>query len=371
MAEFTLPFPENSKKKTAPELNSRSSNKEIKSKPKDSSIAAEESQRQNRTVNRIERTEIEPVRSAPESLAEESETSRPPRKKILGEDSIFPPKFYRGIYISNSTFNGSNQKKKKDKILAQASEVGINVLVIDVQSKVPTSEEVKRIKEMGFYPVARVVNFDGGLPTEFPSKTRMESILSYVRRACEAGFAEIQLDYIRYADDPEIKLTLKKKYSNLHSIISRIRNEANQCDDLPYLGADIFGRIPFNKDDLIGQKVENFAQLVDVIYPMLYPSHFYGQPSRISNPYQTVYDGLVNTKKRSLPTTRVVGYIQGFNMKVAQSRKSMKDYIKAQIEASVDSDSNGFVVWNAWNDYAETFKAIRESISEKKLEIAD
>ncbi|EQA44594.1 glycoside hydrolase domain protein [Leptospira broomii serovar Hurstbridge str. 5399] len=362
-AEFTLPFPENSRIKNGP-------GRVLREK------SAEPIRSQNRAIEKEK-----PITSKimdKDATIEASLTSSEPKvlrkPRVLrrnGENSIHPPKFYRGIYIHNSLISNKSNRKKLENVLSEAAEAGVNVLVIDLQSATPPAEEIRRIKELGFYPIGRLVNFDGGLKTEFPTQARLNSILSYVGKACAAGFPEIQLDYIRYADDPEIKVSIKKKYQNIGSIIGKIRSEANKCDDLPYLGADIFGRIPFNKDDLIGQKVEVFSQLVDVLYPMLYPSHFYGQPERISNPYKTIYDGLTNAKKRALPETRVVGYIQGFTMKIAHSKKTLKDYVKAQIEASVDSKSDGFVVWNAWSDYRETFKAIRESVKDGKLDISE
>ncbi|WP_425460720.1 putative glycoside hydrolase [Leptospira gomenensis] len=265
------------------------------------------------------------------------------------------PNFARGIYISQRTLK---KTKVFQEIRRKAIRHGVNLLVIDIQPTTPSREDLSSIIEEGFYPVARVVNFEGGLPTEKPTERRLASIYRSVREACRTGFPEIQLDYIRYADNLQLKLSYDVRYKNIAGIIKNIRNETLKCDNLPYIGADIFGRIPFNQNDMIGQKVEVFAQVVDVLYPMLYPSHFYGMPNRINDPYQTVYDGTLFTLKRSLKTTRVVPYIQGFNMSVGKSGLSLPEYIKAQIKASYDSGGHGFVVWNAWNDYEPTFKAL-------------
>ncbi|MGJ4747767.1 putative glycoside hydrolase [Leptospira sp. SA-E8] len=359
-AEFTIPYPENSNKKETPVLGTTP---DIKAKPQSSS---KEKEKKGEIRLSSRNTPMESEKEAPKEKLKKFFT-RPANKGTYADR----PKFYRGLYVNNSLVSDKSRKNEWESLLKDASDYGVNVLVIDLQPKTPSPEEISRIKELGFYPVGRLVNFDGGLKTKYPSPERLNSILGYVRRACLSGFPEVQLDYIRYADVTDIDLSLKEKYNNINEIVNRIRGEANQCEKLPYLGADIFGRIPFNKDDQIGQKVENFAQLVDVIYPMLYPSHFYGQPGRIANPYQTVYDGLKNTRKRSLSTTKVVGWIQGFGMSLGPSGKSLKDYIKAQIEASVDSDSDGFVVWNIVGKYGDTFRAIEESIQSGKLKIED
>ncbi|TGL70403.1 glycosyl hydrolase [Leptospira kmetyi] len=277
--------------------------------------------------------------------------------------NVISPEFSRGIYISQRTL-----KKTKEflELRKKSKEHGVNLLVIDVQPTSPSKRVLEDLIAEGFYPVARVVNFDGGLPTEKPSNQRITSIHKSIRAACESGFPEIQLDYIRYADNLQLKLTYETRYKNISGIIKDIRNETLKCDHLPYIGADIFGRIPFNQNDSIGQKVEVFAQVVDVLYPMLYPSHFYGMPARIKDPYQTVYDGTLLTIKRSLKTTRVIPYIQGFNMSVGKSGLTLSNYIKAQVKASYDSGGHGFVVWNAWNDYESTFQALKDYDNETK-----
>lgn len=273
------------------------------------------------------------------------------------------PEFSRGIYISQKTLK---KERKFDDLRKKGKQHGINFLVIDIQPSVPSKEIVETLITEGFYPVARIVNFDGGLPTEKPSIQRINSIHKSIQAACKSGFPEIQLDYIRYADNLNLKLTYEMRYKNIAEIIKGIRKETLRCNNLPYIGADIFGRIPFNKNDMIGQKVEIFAQLVDVLYPMLYPSHFYGMYDKIKNPYQTVYDGTLFTIKRSLKTTRVIPYIQGFNMSVGKSGLTLSNYIKAQIKASYDSGGHGFVVWNAWNDYEPTFQALKDYEKELK-----
>jgi len=51
----------------------------------------------------------------------------------------------------------------------------------------------------------------------------------------------------------------------------------------------------------------------------------------------------------------VVPWIQGFNMK---SPNYGPEYIREQIRACRDNKVNGFLVWNARNDYTTTFQAL-------------
>lgn len=362
--DFELPFPKaNPRKKTVrtfkeiPELEvgtaQQASIEENKSLDSNKGISSRETKSKKLT------SVLEPVLEAkPKVVTAHNKDDSPKQSEHLrlGGDPKFPD-FSRGIYISQRTL-------KKGKIFEELRKKGkthgVNFLVIDVQPKSPSKETLESLISEGFYPVARIVNFDGGLPTEKPSEQRISSIHRSIRAACESGFPEIQLDYIRYADNLQLKLSFETRYKNISGIIKNIRNETLKCENLPYIGADIFGRIPFNQNDSIGQKVEVFAQVVDVLYPMLYPSHFYGMPARIKDPYQTVYDGTLLTLKRSLKTTRVIPYIQGFNMSVAKSGLSLSDYIKAQVKATYDSGAHGFVVWNAWNEYDSTFQALKD-----------
>ncbi|AOP34993.1 glycosyl hydrolase [Leptospira tipperaryensis] len=362
-SDFDLPFPKmNPRKKTIdlqlkpaplPEVGTTESvnKKEIESPRLKPEVSSEQSKKLP--------TKFEPALEGKSKVVTAQNRENPPKPLENTLPNVDPktPNFSRGIYISQRTLK---KVKAFEEIRKKGKSHGINFLVIDVQPTSPSKETLNSLVSEGFYPVARVVNFDGGLPTEKPSEQKIASIHKSIRAACQSGFPEIQLDYIRYADNFQLKLSFETRYKNISGIIKNIRNETLKCENLPYIGADIFGRIPFNQNDSIGQKVEVFAQVVDVLYPMLYPSHFYGMPDRIKDPYQTVYDGTHLTLKRSLKTTRVIPYIQGFNMSVAKSGLSLSDYIKAQVKAAYDSGAHGFVVWNAWNEYDSTFQALKD-----------
>lgn len=263
------------------------------------------------------------------------------------------PSFYRGLYINNALVRG----KGFANFLKTADNHGINVLVIDIQPHMPPAEALKLAEDMGFYLVARVVVFDAGLKTYPAPKGHIERIVNRAEEGAKAGFAEIQLDYIRFADNLRVKgLTVQKRYDYISSVLSQFERRLR-----PYkvrIGADIFGRIAFNRDDIIGQKLELFDRHMDVIYPMLYPSHFYGDPIRRRKPYHTIFDGTLGSKKR-VRNARIVPYIQAFGMRVGESGLSVENYIRAQLDAAQDSGGAGYVAWNARNDYSVFFRAIR------------
>ncbi|MCB1137514.1 MAG: glycosyl hydrolase [Leptospiraceae bacterium] len=244
-------------------------------------------------------------------------------------------------------------------LLKQARSSGVNTLVVDVQPSLPPEDFLKEAKSMGFYLVSRVVVFEGGLRTYPAPPEHVNKVIQRAEAAATLGFMEIQLDYIRFADKLHIRgLTLTRRYRAIASILQSFEKRLR-----PHgvrIGADIFGRIPFNKNDIIGQKMEVFAPYLDTIYPMLYPSHFYGDPFYQKNPYRTIYDGKTKAIRRA-GTSRIIAYIQGFTMYVGKSGLSYKDYIKKQILAARDSGGAGFIVWNPKNQYGTFFQALEET----------
>lgn len=272
------------------------------------------------------------------------------------------PRFVKGIYLSNPT---ANSREKLVQFIEKARVYGLNTLVVDVQKSMIPREHVELIKKAGIYPVARVVVFQGGLKQQQPDEQYINQILNTIEAAAYQGFMEVQLDYIRYADDPELlKLSLTYKYEVINKILKKARTVANSLSI--YLSADVFGRVTLNQNDHIGQKLENFARYMDTIYPMLYPSHYTNDPYRIGNPYETIKEGVGNSLQRC-NDQRVVAYIQGFSMKIESSGLSLTDYIKAQIVAVDDAGGHGWVIWNARNDYKESFDAIKNYNQERQM----
>ncbi|MBL8018346.1 MAG: hypothetical protein JNM27_01655 [Leptospirales bacterium] len=281
-----------------------------------------------------------------------------PRTLFVHDD----PSFYRGIYITNEVIRIPSMYEP---LLRASKNAGMNTLVVDVQlvgkdhiavERMPPEAFMKLARSYGFYMVARVVCFQGGLDTYPPSLTKLESVLRAAENAARMGFMEVQLDYIRFADNRNLsRVGLAQRYRTVGGILKMATDRLR-----PYgirVGADIFGRVVFNNDDIIGQKIELFSSHLDTLYPMLYPSHFYGELDRRKDPYKTIYDGVRASRARS-GSTRVIAYIQGFPMRVHESGLNLTDYIKAQLRASEDSGGDGYVVWHAANTYGPFFAAV-------------
>ncbi|MCR9140804.1 MAG: hypothetical protein NXI24_00930 [bacterium] len=273
-----------------------------------------------------------------------------------GEFRYYAPQYYRGIYLNSGVVRS---KQRYDKLLEQSRKYKINTLVVDVQPRFPAKDFIRAAREGGFYLVARVVVFEGGLKQPTIPEKHLSKVLDVAEQAARSGFMEIQLDYIRFADRARIgNLSFKQRYEVIAGILKRATDRLRPLG--VRVGADIFGRIPFNRNDRIGQRMEVFAEHLDTLYPMLYPSHFYGDPSYIKDPYKTIYQGQKRSIDRVGDKIRTIAYIQGFKMKIGPSGLSYHNYIRKQLDASADSGGAGFVVWNARSRYAPFFKALAD-----------
>lgn len=270
------------------------------------------------------------------------------------------PEFYKGIYLN--VYSAKNINRLSD-FIEKANNTGVNTLVLDVQANksdkcaVP-EENVQYCHKNGFHAIARVVVFQDGL-SRFPvPEDVIMNRLNVAENACKNGFKEIQFDYIRFSDYKISKrLSLNEKYSYIEGFLKKARERLQDYD--VKIAVDIFGRIPLNTNDAIGQKMEVFDRVVDIICPMAYPSHYTWSKKMMSNPYYTVYLTSKSAKERS-KNAEIVTYIQAFKMKVSKSNLSFEKYIEEQIKAVHDAGVKGFILWNASQEYEAPFNVMEK-----------
>jgi hypothetical protein len=223
---------------------------------------------------------------------------------------------------------------------------------------------VEHCIENGFHPIARVVMFPDGLK-EYPiSAEFMEDRLAVAEAACQAGFKEIQLDYIRFNDHGILKhLTIKEKYQIIKSVVVKFNERLAKYN--VRIAVDVFGRIPLVADDPIGQKMEIFDEVADVICPMAYPSHYTWSKKMMNDPYYTVHLTSVKAKER-VKKSIIVPWIQSFQIRVKQTGLGYEKYVEEQIRAVTDAGVNGFIFWNASQEYSIPFEAAKKFDSRTK-----
>jgi hypothetical protein len=124
-----------------------------------------------------------------------------------------------------------------------------------------------------------------------------------------------------------------------------------------FIAADIFGYVCWNRDDTsIGQRLEELAEVVDYLSPMLYPSGFqhgvgdYRNP--VENPFEIVYLTLEKARLRSsLPARRFRPWLQAFRDYAFDRRNFGPKAVFEQTNASDQFGSAGWMLWNPRNIY--------------------
>jgi len=179
--------------------------------------------------------------------------------------------------------------------------------------------------------------------------------------AAKRGFDEIQWDYVRFPSEGK-RATRRYPARKKGETRSEARVIADFCkyakEKLEPLGvalsADVFGLATSADDDLgIGQKLTLMAPHLDVICPMVYPSHYgrgaYGIAHPNASPYRTVLIGLrAGNKRLKGIDCKQRPWLQDFSLgKVRYGEKQ----VRAQIKAARDNGIREYLLWNASNRY--------------------
>lgn len=187
-----------------------------------------------------------------------------------------------------------------------------------------------------------------------------EYITDLCQELIEIGIDEIQFDYVRFPSDGDlstIEYPVVLKGMSQAECIGQFLAYANArikpLDTV--LSVDIFGLTAWKAEDFgVGQVLEKIAPHVDVLCPMLYPSHFPENFLSLKNPGQYPHKimklSLEEMKKRTNKEIRP--WIQGFWY--------APEEINAQLQGAKESDIQNWTVWNPAGRYAQTFSALEE-----------
>jgi hypothetical protein len=334
----------------------------------------------------------------------------------------------KGIYLSESHVTN---RDRFEKWLKLAADTEINAFIINVKNDSgflvydssnetaaaagairPAFNVANLIEELhanGIYAIARVVCFKDDVMGEFNSDWALkktdgtnyrersgggettwmdisnveagEYIVEIAREVLEKGFDEVQFDYIRFPGNGH-----GVDYSNLTEsrefYVERFVNYASTELSDYILSADIFGITCIESYDAggIGQSLDVFSNNVDVISPMIYPSHYanssestmgngvgsiingnlYEKPDL--DPYGVVFDTLaVASYKMSQAEdfkATMRPYIQGFTATYLPSGYWTEyDYEKfrQQIQAVYDAGYDSWIFWDSSPSYPTSY----------------
>lgn len=265
----------------------------------------------------------------------------------------------KGIYINQGTLENL---KQLNYLIQQSKAVGINTFVVDLQKTTKNYQKnIALIKSNGIKYVARIVVFpDGGKAHQIKSTTYWENRFKLVETAIRFGADEIQLDYIRYSTKQP---PMAQNAKDIKAVIKFFKQKMASYK-VP-LQIDIFGEVSFKESPRIGQNVRLFADTIDTVCPMVYPSHYAPYQKHSKQPYQTVYTSLQALKgqfNNNLPF-KLKPFIEASNYhyKMSSSQKSL--YVLSQIRAVEDAQADGWYVWSPQNRYDSLFAALKNRSS--------
>jgi hypothetical protein len=249
------------------------------------------------------------------------------------------------------------------------------------------AEKLEDLNERGMYSIARIVVFEDPILAEHRRDLAIKNVetgepwttwegLAWVNahkrdvwdynialavEAANLGFDEIQLDYIRFPTDGLLNLAdIGSDYAG-ETKAEAITEFLRQMRDAlaptgAYLAVDIFGFTLWEESDGgIGQQLEMIEPYVDVINPMIYPSHFHpgamGFDIPNNHPYEVILWSLQSGAERiGDKSHKFRPWLQDFSYGVGIDYGA--DELRAQIQASEDFGASGWLVWNAANVFS-------------------
>jgi len=194
--------------------------------------------------------------------------------------------------------------------------------------------------------------------------------------AAANGADEIQFDYVRFpaeGDQKDAKFIFEaehpdwKRADAITAFLKRAQSELKPMGVL--FSVDVFGVMAWQRPiDLshTGQDIPQMAKYCDVMSPMIYPSHFYGMDG-YSDPGDAPEHFISESMARFQKVTAESGvvlrpWLQAFGWR---TKSYSPEYIRIQVAVSRLKGGNGFLFWNANNDYSKPYSAMPEMRQDK------
>ena len=266
----------------------------------------------------------------------------------------------KGIYLTQYTLENP---KKLDYLIQEAKATGINTFVIDHEYQSSHyAAAIAKVKAAGIKYVVRVVVFDnGGAAKQIKSPEYWEERYKYVEDAIKAGADRVQLDYIRYSSkEPASPEHAKDVYKIIKWFKAKVGSH-----NVP-MEIDIFGEVSYYPSMHIGQDIKMFADSVDGVNPMVYPSHYWPYQKYSAEPYKTVNNSLnaLSGQFNDEPPFKIHAFIEAANYHYLKktSDSDKQKYLLQEIRAVEDAKAvAGWYVWSANNSYDNLFKVLKNN----------
>jgi hypothetical protein len=190
-------------------------------------------------------------------------------------------------------------------------------------------------------------------------------ILAVVDETLATGVDEIQLDYVRYPTEniqhADFGLSGTSTIDVISGFVGRVHEETLQAD-VP-LALDVFGVVAWQRSVDVratGQDLARLGQVVEVLSPMVYPSHFregfngYTEPGAHPEVVAFGTKQAEGVLRRTGSTAVVRPWIQAFPW---HAPGYSSEYVAQEIAQARAAHGNGWLAWNAGGYYSEVFAA--------------
>jgi hypothetical protein len=322
----------------------------------------------------------------------------------------------RGIYLPGSACGHSSVFERVDRFIA----AGGNGVVFDVKdidglvtypthsTLAPVAAErspyvisdlgrlLARLRSRRLYIIARIACFlDGEVGRHHPELALVDSsgrpwpergqvwldpaqsevrryLVSLAVELAKAGVDEIQLDYVRYPTNSgggdragDRQMTADRRSAVITGFVAQVRQALEGTS--VRLSVDLYGVAAWDRladQAVTGQDIAALAAYVDVICPMLYPSHyregFAGLEFPAEHPEYCIGEGCRRFASLAGRRIAIRPWLQAFPYK-ASSYDGI--YVLRQIDAAAASRASGWCLWSPSGRYDIAVAALAPSAS--------
>jgi hypothetical protein len=336
-----------------------------------------------------------------------------PRKDVALE--VFKAE---AIYM---TANIAASPDLRDDLLAWARTSRINSIVLNVQNDasewvfevknadvieadntdiiLPTMPDlVKKLRDQGFYVIARVVTFQqktmadaqpdwcvksgssgkcwkGGYAghqkwLDASNPAAQDHLVEMTKEVLALGFDEIQYDYVRFPSDPAPNeagpmvfsepITDTGKIMALQGFLKKAYAVIEPTD--AFMSIDVFGYAIWPDIEgepylgVIGQAIPQLIDYTDYICPMIYPSHFVVGEQGCDVPAACAYELIKASGEFAKPRfeghrTKYRPWLQDFDWGKTDYTSRNSKRVQQQIQACEETDCWGWQMWDPANEY--------------------
>ncbi len=316
----------------------------------------------------------------------------------------------KGIYSTANSAGGS----RLERLIQLIDETDLNSIVVDVKDDyghitfhtdnpdleawgttkkiIPdTHQLIDTLNAHDIYPIARIVVFkDTVLAEKKPDLSFVNSDgtlwkndnkdafvnpykkevwdynIEVAKEAAKMGFKEIQFDYVRFAEGFEKRADAlkydKDDRERTQVITDFVQYAREQLNPLGVrVSVDIFGYTTAVASAAgIGQDFNAISKNVDIICPMIYPSHYgadwYAHKVPDAYPYDTISGAVTDAWEKFKEIEKVQPilrpWIQDFTATWVKGHIPYgKKEVEAQIQALEDNGVHEYLLWNSSNVY--------------------